>query len=121
MPDEKNTDLEPENTEKKEETVYATPMKRLWAWVGIAYMVILVLLMTYSLANGGLMNGIGPLMLSPALAGIGASAILRYRTGWGRGGLPVCIFISSVAFALTLLNIARCIPTIITQVRGIGG
>lgn len=96
-------------------------MKRLWAWVGIAYMVILVLLMTYSLATGGFLNGIGPLMLSPALAGIGASAILRYRSGQGRGGLPVCVVISAIALGLALLNIVRSIPSILTQVGGIGG
>ena len=96
-------------------------MKRLWAWVGVVYMVILVLLMTYSLATGGLMNGIGPLMLSPALAGIGASAILRYRTGWGRGGLPVCILLSTAAFGLAILNILRSLPAIVTQVGAIGG
>ena len=50
MPDEKNL----ENETPKEEIVYATPMKRVWAWVGVVYMVILVLLMTYGLASGGI-------------------------------------------------------------------
>ena len=48
MPEEKNL----ENETPKEEIVYASPMKRVWAWVGVVYMVILVLLMTYGLASG---------------------------------------------------------------------
>ena len=65
MPEEKNI----ENETPKEEIVYATPMKRVWAWVGVVYMVLLVLLMTYGLASGGYLNGIGPLMLSPPWRG----------------------------------------------------
>ena len=51
----------------KEEIKYATPMQRLWAWVGVVYMVILTLLTTYALSHGDYLRGIGPLMLSPAL------------------------------------------------------
>ena len=31
---------------------YATPLQRLWAWVGVAYMILLVLLSTYALSHG---------------------------------------------------------------------
>ncbi|MEL4861883.1 hypothetical protein AAEU42_11595 [Pseudoflavonifractor phocaeensis] len=116
MPDEKNL----ENETPKEEIVYATPMKRVWAWVGVVYMVILVLLMTYGLASGGYLNGIGPLMLSPALAGVGASAIVRYRSGEGRGGLAVCILVAGAGFVLAVLNVVRSIPAIVSQVGAIG-
>ena len=71
----------------KEEIKYATPMQRLWAWVGVVYMVALVLLTTYALSHGRYLQGIGSLMVSPALAGLGGSAILRYRQGMGKGGL----------------------------------
>lgn len=101
--------------EKKDEVVYATPMKRLWAWVGVVYMIILVLLSTYGLAHGYYLQGIAPLMMVPALCGVGASAILRYRSGWGRGGLPACILISGASFLLALLDLVRGIPVLIAQ------
>ncbi|MGE9972440.1 hypothetical protein [Candidatus Pseudoscillospira sp. SGI.172] len=101
--------------EKKDEVVYATPMKRLWAWVGVVYMVILVLLSTYGLAHGYYLRGIAPLMMVPALCGVGGSAILRYRSGWGRGGLPACILISGASFLLALLDLVRGIPVLIAQ------
>lgn len=94
---------------------YASPMQRLWAWVGVVYMVILVLLSTYGLAHGSFLQGIGGLMLAPALCGLGASAILRFRQGVGRGGLASCILIAGAAFLLALLGLARAVPNLIGQ------
>ena len=67
-------DLE-QQTQQPEPVKYATPMQRLWAWVGVVYMVILVLLSTYALSHGAYLRGIGGMMLSPALCGLGASTI----------------------------------------------
>ena len=84
--------------EKEQQPIkYATPMQRLWAWVGVVYMVILVLLSTYALSHGAYLRGLGGMMLSPALCGLGASTILRYRQGKGRGGLLPCVAIAGVA------------------------
>lgn len=94
---------------------YATPMQRLWAWVGVVYMVILVLLTTYAMAHAAYLRGIGSLMISPALVGLGASAILRCRQGIGRGGLPACVLISGACFLLTALNLVRGIPVLLAQ------
>lgn len=94
---------------------YATPMQRLWAWVGVAYMVILILLTTYALAHGAYLKGIGGIMLSPALCGLGGTVILRYRQGLGRGGLPVCILLSGSGFALAVWNVIRDIPVLLGQ------
>ena len=55
------------NLPTKEPVKYATPMQRLWAWVGVVYMVALVLLTTYALSHGRYLQGIGSLMVSPAL------------------------------------------------------
>ena len=63
------------NLPTKEPVKYATPMQRLWAWVGVVYMVALVLLTTYALSHGRYLQGIGSLMVSPAL-------------GAGRGSAP---------------------------------
>ena len=94
---------------------YATPLQRLWAWVGVVYMVILVLLSTYALSHGAYLRGIGGLMLSPALCGLGGTVILRYRQGIGRGGLPACLLLSTVSSALALWNVIRSIPSLLEQ------
>lgn len=97
---------------------YATPVQRIWAWVGVAYMVILILLTTYGLAHGEFIRGIGGLMLSPALVGLGATVILRHRQGVGRGGIAVCALVSGAAFGLALWNLLHDVPVLISQLRG---
>ena len=107
-------DLE-QQTQQPETVKYATPMQRLWAWVGVVYMVILVLLSTYALSHGAYLRGIGGMMLSPALCGLGASTILRYRQGKGRGGLWACILVAGGCFVMAALGIVRSIPAILSQ------
>lgn len=102
----------------KEPVAYASPMKRLWAWVGVVYMVILVLLNTYGLAHGSFLTGIGPLMVIPGLVGLGCAAILRRREGKGRGGLPACILVSGGCFALSVWNLIRGVPILLAQLLG---
>lgn len=107
-------DLE-QQTQQAEPVKYASPMQRLWAWVGVVYMVILVLLSTYALSHGAYLRGIGGLMLSPALCGLGASAILRYRQGKGRGGLLPCVVIAGAAFLLALAGVVKGVGAIWVQ------
>ena len=78
---------ENQELEQKPPVKWATPIQRVWAWVGVIYMVILVLLSTYGLAHGFFLSGIGGIMVSPALCGLGATAVLRFRQGQGRGGM----------------------------------
>ncbi len=94
---------------------WATPVQRTWAWVGIVYMVILVLLSTFALSHGDYLRGIGGAMLSPALGGLGTTAILRYKQGIGRGGLPACILIAGASFILAAGNLIEAIPVILGQ------
>ena len=96
-------------------TKWATPVQRTWAWVGVAYMVILILLSTFALAHGNYLRGIGGIMVSPALCGLGATVILRYKQGAGRGGLSVCILLSGTSFVLAAWNVIRGIPVILGQ------
>lgn len=96
-------------------TEYASPMKRLWAWVGLVYAIGYALLMAYALAHGSFPLGIGQLLLAPALAGLGASVILRYREGKGRGGLPVCVILAGTSFALSLWNLIQGLPVLLEQ------
>lgn len=109
----------PEIPEEKAPVVYASPVKRAWAWVGLAYMVIIVFLFTWYLAKASFINGIGSLMLIPALCGAAATAILRYRSGQGKGGLPVCILFVALCSALAVLNLTIGVPALLASL-GVG-
>ena len=104
--------------EQTPQVKYATPMQRIWAWVGVVYVVILMLLTTYAIATADYIRGIGGFMLSPALCGLGASTILRYRQGIGRGGLGVCIALSAACFGLAVWNTIAAVPVIAGQLFG---
>lgn len=114
-PDRTKDSGEPETGEFRVPVEYASPMKRLWAWVGVVYAVGYALLMTYAFAKGDLPQGIGRLFLAPALAGLGGSVILRYREGKGRGGLGVCIALAGISFALAVWNLVQGLPTLLAQ------
>ncbi len=66
-------EIRPNDTNKPgtEEASYvpASIYKRVWAWVGIVYMVIIVLLVTYFMATWTFLTGIAGIMLFPALGG----------------------------------------------------
>lgn len=57
----------------------ASPIKRTLAWMGIVYMIILVLLTTYNLATGEPLHGIPGILLFPACGGLAAISWLKYR------------------------------------------
>ena len=57
----------------------ASPVKRALAWMGVVYMVILVLLTTYNLATGEPLHGIPGILLFPACGGLAAISWLKYR------------------------------------------
>ena len=99
----------------KQEIQYATPMKRLWAWVGVVYAVGFAFLMTFALSHGDFPQGLWQLLSAPALAGLGGSVILRYREGKGRGGLAVCIILSGISFALAVWNFVLGLPVLLAQ------
>ena len=101
--------------EQEKENQYATPMKRLWAWVGVVYALGATFLVTFALAHGDFPQAIGQLLIAPALAGLGCSVILRYREGKGRGGLGVCILLAGISFALAAWNLIRGLPVLLAQ------
>lgn len=115
MSDEKQN-LPPE--EPQEPIVYASPVKRAWAWVGIVYMLIFMATFTYYLTTTKILIGIGPLLLCPALGGLCATAVFRYREGRARGGLPACVLLTGVCTALLVLNLLMGVPALM---RNLGG
>ncbi len=111
MPQEKDEASLPQ--EPKEPVTYASPLKRVWAWVGVGYMVILVLLTTWMYATGTYLTDVGFFMLFPALCGAAASALLLYRSRkdlsapWRTGLLLFAVVFSVLAAAALLLGVPQ--------------
>lgn len=105
----------PEEEQQQEPVVYASPVKRVWAWVGIVYMVIITITFTYYLATTLIVDGLTQLMLVPALIGIAATAIVRFHSGEGRGGVVACIITVAAAAFLTIDNLMVGIPLLLSS------
>lgn len=58
-----------ERTEENMGYIPASIYKRVWAWVGVVYMVIITLLVTYFIATWTFLTGIAGIMLFPVLGG----------------------------------------------------
>ena len=73
----------------------ASPVKRTLAWIGLAYVLILLALTTYYYFTGTMLGNLAPLLTVPGLVGLGALILVSWRsTGHPRRGL---------AFGLSLL------------------
>ncbi len=71
MSDQRDINPSQDETGTEESTSYvpASIYKRVWAWVGVVYMVIIVLLVTYFMATWTFLTGITGIMLFPVLGG----------------------------------------------------
>ena len=100
----------------------ASPLKRIWAWVGVVYMVIIVFLMTYMYGTGTYLQGIAALMLVPALGGGAASAVCLWLTALQEGRTPVrramMILITALCLALIVVNLINGIPALLANFGG---
>ena len=105
---------EHENDRRDEPVTYASPLKRIWAWVGVVYMVFLACLVTYSLAFGAFLRGIGGIMVAPALAGMAAS----FFSLWRSGVQPLhrrmfFVLMMGLCIALMILSLWEGIPALV--------
>ncbi len=66
MTDTSSHDQEPGGTKRPP----TSPIKRILAWIGLVYMVILVGLNTFFLFTGTMLSGLGGILLCPALLGL---------------------------------------------------
>lgn len=93
----------------EEQSPYATPTKRILAWVGVAYMVLLVLLNLYPFFHGGAyLRGIGPLLVCPGVLGMAALCICRLRDPasplWKRGILAGLTALCAIVLLMGLMD-----------------
>lgn len=79
----------------------ASPVKRTLAWVGVVYMVILLALTTYICFTGTALGSLGPLLTVPGLTGLGAVALVSWRST-GRPGKTAAIALAALCWLLAL-------------------
>ena len=82
----------------------ASPVKRTLAWVGLAYALILLALTTYFYFTGAGLGNLGPLLTVPGLIGLGAVALVSWRTT-GRPGKWPAVALAALCWLLALITL----------------
>lgn len=82
----------------------ASPVKRTLAWIGIVYMVILLVLTTYIYFTGTALGSLGPLLTVPGLVGLGAVALVSWRST-GKPGKGPAIALAVLCWLLALVTL----------------
>lgn len=115
MPDEKQNQ---DPGQQSEPPVYASPVKRAWAWVGISYMPITLATFTYYLATARILTGIGPLLLCPRCGAGSPPPYCAIAPAKGGADPVACAVLTALCAVLLLLNLGIGIPALL---RNFGG
>lgn len=80
--------------------------RRIWAWMGVAYVLIVMILITYWIATTRFLTGITGIMLFPALAALCAQGINNHRLAKAgrRGGSPATLLVTAVIMGLVAFS-----------------
>lgn len=103
MPEDKRT------PEKNPGFAPASPLKRTLAWIGLVYALILLALTTYFYFTGTGLGNLGPLLTVPGLIGLGAAALVSWKTAGRPGKWPaigLAVFCWLLALATLPIGIA---------------
>ena len=103
-----------------EEWTPASPAKRVIAWVGVVYMVCLVLMNLYPFYTAGrYLTGIGPLLVCPGVVGLGILCAIQLRRAecptWKRCVLAGLIALCAI---VCLMGLVDGVPALIAGLRG---
>ena len=92
--------------EQDEELSYvpASPVKRTLAWIGLAYALLLLALTTYFFFTATMLGNLSPLLTLPGLVGLGALAIVSWRSTGTPGKWPA-ILIALVCWAAAAFTV----------------
>ena len=107
--------------EEQEQTGYtpASFEKRTAAWMGVAYMLFLLFIITYSIFTGGKsLTGTFPLFLIPAAVAAAVVAIYRQHKGTAPGGLPTTIVVVVIASAAVVIGLLLGVPALVYALVG---
>ena len=93
-------------SEEREESGFtpSSPVKRTLAWTGLAYALILLALTTYFYFTGTGLSNLGPLLTVPGLTGLGAVALVSWKST-GRPGKWPAIGLAALCWLLALATL----------------
>ena len=81
----------PEHPEEDKGYTPASPVKRTLAWIALAYVLIFLALTTYYFYTGTMLGNLAPLLTVPGLIGLGALALVSWRSTGNPGKLPAIL------------------------------
>ena len=98
----------------------ASPAKRVIAWVGVAYMAMLVLLNLYPFfRQGAYLTGVFPLFVCPGAIGMAAISFLQARRpGGARGKRVLWILLAVICLGVCVKGLMDSLPPLWA---GLGG
>ena len=104
---------------REEERGYtpASPVKRTLAWIGLAYMLLLLGLTTWFYFTGKMLGNLGPLLTLPGLIGLGILALVGWRST-GRPGKWPAIALAAVCWLLALVTLPIGITGLLSNFGG---
>ena len=82
----------------------ASPVKRTLAWIGLAYVLILLALTTYYYFTGTMLGNLGPLLAVPGLIGLGILVLVGWRSV-GKPGKWAAIALAALCWLLALATL----------------
>ena len=94
--------------------------KRVAAWVGVVYMLMLTAAMTYMMSTGKVLTGIAPLLLPPAAVGVAVIVIHRHRKGAAGSNRFFVFAMFFLCVAAFLLGLGMGIPALLANFYDFG-
>lgn len=95
----------------------ASPVKRALAWVGLAYAFLFLALTTYFFYTGTMLGNLAPLLTLPGLIGMGAVAIVSWRTE-GHPGKWQAIGLAAICWVLAGATLPLAIAGLMSNFGG---
>ena len=92
--------------------------KRTAAWMGVAYMVMVLFTITFAIFTGGKeLPGTFPLFLLPAGVAVAVIAIYRQRKGTAPGGLPLTVIVVALCAGAVVLGLCLGGPALVHAIQ----
>ncbi len=105
--------------QSKESFTFAPFEKRAAAWMGVAYVLMLLFILNFTLFTGGReLPGTFPLFLVPVCAALGVVIIRRLKTGALPGGRAGGVLALLGCAAGTVLGLALGVPALLAALGG---
>lgn len=107
----------PGRTEESKEKGFtpASFEKRVAAWVGVVYVVMLLLAATFTLATGRMLTATAPILLPPAAVGTAVVAVYRWRRGQISEGRNFTLALLFLCFMALVVGLVCGVPPLLAH------